>query len=79
MHRNHIYKKLGGTRNYLKSLPTEHQRLLTNYRKHLHDIKRCVEENQNLCILMTLEESHLFENQHEVYPTKVFILIFIAD
>ncbi|XP_021945760.1 carnosine N-methyltransferase isoform X2 [Folsomia candida] len=67
---NHIYKKLGGTRNYLKSLPTEHQRLLTNYRKHLHDIKRCVEENQNLCILMTLEESHLFENQHEVYPTK---------
>jgi len=56
---------------YLSTLSSSHRKLLVDYEEHLLNVKKCAEENQNLFLLMVMEESRLFENHDEVYPSKV--------
>jgi hypothetical protein len=70
--RVNMNNKLSQSLEYLQSLPCSHQTLLEDYRKHLSNVKESAEENQNLFLLMVMEESRLFENHDEVYPSKVF-------
>jgi len=56
-------------------MPTRHQILLRDYRKHIEDIRRCVDENHNLFQLIILDASSMFENHDEVYPKVVQILL----
>lgn len=61
--------KLSGTERYIKSLPPRHLELLSDYLNHLKEMQSCVDVNQNLFQLFVHEETNLFENQDEYYPT----------
>ncbi|ODM92474.1 Carnosine N-methyltransferase [Orchesella cincta] len=62
------YGKVDKTLGFIRSMPKRHQILLRDYRKHIEEIRRCIDVNHNLFQLMILDASSMFENHDEVYP-----------
>lgn len=44
------------------SLPAHHQKLLSKYREHLQEVKRCIENNDEIIKLIIKDVAHIFEN-----------------
>ncbi|CAL8126988.1 unnamed protein product [Orchesella dallaii] len=65
------YAKVDKTLGFIRSMPKRHQILLRDYRKHIEEIRRCIDVNHNLFQLMILDASSMFENHDEVYPKKL--------
>ncbi|XP_011500547.1 PREDICTED: UPF0586 protein C9orf41 isoform X2 [Ceratosolen solmsi marchali] len=63
----HSLQRVKKTERYLLSLPPHHQKLLTKYREHLVDVKRCIENNDEIIKLIIKDVTHIFEN---VSPTS---------
>ncbi|XP_043462810.1 carnosine N-methyltransferase isoform X1 [Leptopilina heterotoma] len=58
----HSLQRVKKTENYLLSLPTHHQKLLSKYRDHLQEVKRCIENNDDIIKLIIKDVAHIFEN-----------------
>ncbi|EZA49588.1 hypothetical protein DMN91_005678 [Ooceraea biroi] len=62
----HSLQRVKKTESYLLSLPQHHQKLLSKYREHLQEVKRCIENNDQIIKLIIKDVAHIFEN---VCPT----------
>ena len=60
--------------NNLNSLPENHQKLLTDYRTHLQNIKACIEKNDYIIRLIIKDVAYLFENAPSTNETEVSIV-----
>ncbi|XP_030567918.1 carnosine N-methyltransferase isoform X1 [Drosophila novamexicana] len=47
-YRRYAYLRVNKTEDYLNSLSIEDQRLLSKYRKHLNNVRRCIDGNQSV-------------------------------
>ncbi|XP_043785202.1 carnosine N-methyltransferase isoform X4 [Apis laboriosa] len=65
-YKNHSLLRVKKTESYLLSLPAHHQKLLSKYREHLQEVKRCIENNDEIIKLIIKDVAHIFEN---VSPT----------
>jgi len=61
-HRPHSLLRVKKTESYLLSLPQHHQKLLSKYREHLQEVKRCIENNDQIIKLIIKDVAHIFEN-----------------
>lgn len=61
-YRNHSLLRVKKTESYLLSLPAHHQKLLSKYREHLQEVKRCIENNDEIIKLIIKDVAHIFEN-----------------
>lgn len=50
------------TETYLLTLPSHHLKLLSKYREHLQEVKRCIENNDDIIKLIIKDVAHIFEN-----------------
>lgn len=83
-YKDHSLSRVKKTEFYLSSLPTKHQKLLSKYREHLQEVKRCIENNDKIIKLIIKDVAHIFEN---VSPSsaqtesvrKVHLVGLIAD
>lgn len=60
--RPHSLQRVKKTERYLLSLPPHHQKLLSKYRDHLQEVKRCIENNDQIIKLIIKDVAHIFEN-----------------
>ncbi|XP_008209419.1 carnosine N-methyltransferase isoform X1 [Nasonia vitripennis] len=58
----HSLQRVKKTERYLLSLPPHHQKLLSKYREHLQEVKRCIENNDDIIKLIIKDVAHIFEN-----------------
>ncbi|VVC36057.1 Hypothetical protein CINCED_3A008587 [Cinara cedri] len=63
-YKTHSLSRLTKTIHYLRSLPEQHQRLLTNYSNSLETIRNCIDYNYNVILGMVQDSAYLFENQN---------------
>lgn len=61
-YRPHSLQRVKKTETYFMSLPSHHQKLLSKYREHLQEIKRCIENNDHIIKLIIKDVTHIFEN-----------------
>ncbi|XP_043598161.1 carnosine N-methyltransferase isoform X1 [Bombus pyrosoma] len=61
-YKNHSLLRVKKTESYLLSLPAHHQKLLSKYREHLQEVKRCIENNDEIIKLIIKDVAHIFEN-----------------
>lgn len=61
-YRNHSQLRVKKTESYLLSLPAHHQKLLSKYREHLQEVKRCIENNDEIIKFIIKDVAHIFEN-----------------
>lgn len=66
-HRPHSLQRVKKTESYLLTLPPHHQKLLSKYKEHLQEVKRCIENNDDIIKLIIRDVAHIFEN---VCPTS---------
>lgn len=64
--RTHSLLRVRKTESYFLSLPQHHQKLLSKYREHLQEVKRCIDNNDQIIKLIVKDVAHIFEN---VCPT----------
>lgn len=62
LYRPHSLQRVKKTEKYLLSLPAHHQKLLSKYRDHLVEVKRCIENNDDIIKLIIKDVAHIFEN-----------------
>ncbi|XP_020278481.1 carnosine N-methyltransferase isoform X2 [Pseudomyrmex gracilis] len=62
--RKHFQRIIHAFRYY--NLPSHHQKLLSKYREHLQEVKRCIENNDQIIKLIIKDAGNIFEN---VCPT----------
>lgn len=70
LRRTHSLLRVRKTESYFLSLPQHHQKLLSKYREHLQEVKRCIENNDQIIKLIIKDVAHIFEN---VCPTTAQI------
>ncbi|XP_014214936.1 carnosine N-methyltransferase isoform X2 [Copidosoma floridanum] len=58
----HSLQRVKKTEKYLLSLPAHHQKLLSNYKDHLNQVKQCIENNDEIIKLIIKDVAHIFEN-----------------
>ncbi|XP_014227359.1 carnosine N-methyltransferase isoform X1 [Trichogramma pretiosum] len=58
----HSLQRVKKTETYLLSLPAHHQKLLSRYRDHLNEVKRCIENNDDIIRLIIKDVTNIFEN-----------------
>ncbi|XP_033213819.1 carnosine N-methyltransferase isoform X2 [Belonocnema kinseyi] len=58
----HSMQRVKKTETYLLTLPAHHLKLLSKYRDHLHEVKRCIENNDDIIKLIIKDVAHIFEN-----------------
>ncbi|KAL6259804.1 hypothetical protein P5V15_009715 [Pogonomyrmex californicus] len=58
----HSLQRVKKTESYLLSLPPHHQKLLRKYKEHLQEVKRCIENNDQIIKLIIKDVAHIFEN-----------------
>ncbi|XP_023289200.1 carnosine N-methyltransferase [Orussus abietinus] len=61
-YKTHSLQRVKKTETYLQSLPLHHQKLLSNYRDHLQEVKRCIENNDEIIKLIIKDVANIFEN-----------------
>ncbi|XP_067002964.1 carnosine N-methyltransferase isoform X2 [Anabrus simplex] len=69
-YRTHSLQRVAKTESYLLSLPEHHQKLLKNYRRHLREIRLCIEKNDYLIKQITRNVTNMFENVESPEPMK---------
>lgn len=62
LHRTHSLLRVRKTESYFLNLPSHHQKLLSKYKEHLQEIKRCIENNDQIIKLIIKDVAHIFEN-----------------
>lgn len=62
LYRSHSLQRVKKTESYLLSLPVHHQKLLSKYKEHLQEVKRCIEYNNDIIRLIIKDVAHIFEN-----------------
>jgi len=50
------------TEKYLSLLPSHHQELLSEYKVHLTDLRKCIVQNNEIIQLITKDVAYMFEN-----------------
>ncbi|XP_072760850.1 carnosine N-methyltransferase [Anoplolepis gracilipes] len=65
-YKTHSLLRVKKTESYFLNLPSHHQKLLQKYKEHLQEVKRCVENNDQIIKLIIKDVAHIFEN---VCPT----------
>ncbi|KAG5308821.1 CARME methyltransferase, partial [Acromyrmex insinuator] len=65
-YKTHSLLRVRKTESYFLSLPQHHQKLLSKYKEHLQEVKRCIENNDQIIKLIIKDVAHIFEN---VCPT----------
>ncbi|XP_011635873.1 carnosine N-methyltransferase [Pogonomyrmex barbatus] len=58
----HSLQRVRKTESYLLSLPPHHQKFLRKYKEHLQEVKRCIENNDQIIKLIIKDVAHIFEN-----------------
>ncbi|XP_071579735.1 carnosine N-methyltransferase [Temnothorax nylanderi] len=61
-YKTHSLLRVRKTESYFLSLPQHHQKLLSKYREHLQEVKRCIEYNDQIIKLVIKDVAHIFEN-----------------
>lgn len=61
-YRPHSLQRVKKTERYLLTLPAHHQKLLSKYKEHLLEVKRCIENNDEIIKLIVKDVAHMFEN-----------------
>ena len=65
----------------MDSLPDTHQDLLYKYKKHLKELKKCVETNHALISQIIQDVAYMFENsdmpQSEQQSVSMALLLFV--
>lgn len=81
MYRTHSLSRVKKSESYLLTLPVHHQKLLSKYREHLQEVKRCIENNDHIIKLIIKDVAHIFENVHpataQADSVRIFIDIFL--
>lgn len=62
LHRTHSLLRVRKTESYFLNLPAHHQKLLAKYKEHLQEVKRCIENNDQIIKLIIKDVAHIFEN-----------------
>lgn len=62
LHRTHSLLRVKKTESYFLNLPAHHQKLLSKYKEHLQEVKRCIENNDQIIKLIIKDVAHIFEN-----------------
>lgn len=58
--RKYSYTRVNKSESYLNSLSLNHQKLFTKYRKHLSDIRNCIDDNQSVIDKMIRDHENIF-------------------
>ncbi|XP_018398156.1 PREDICTED: carnosine N-methyltransferase isoform X1 [Cyphomyrmex costatus] len=65
-YKTHSLLRVRKTESYFLSLPKHHQKLLSKYKENLQEVKRCIDNNDQIIKLIIKDVAHIFEN---VCPT----------
>ncbi|XP_011876474.1 PREDICTED: UPF0586 protein C9orf41 homolog isoform X2 [Vollenhovia emeryi] len=58
----HSLQRVRKTESFFLSLPQHHQKFLAKYKEHLQEVKRCIDNNDQIIKLIIKDVAHIFEN-----------------